>query len=122
MKLSTIAELGASKANISQIRAINRILKFWEDGIKYSLGVAKLTWELEPINDFRLLSLVCRVERTDCEPYSARAILCQDGGHFIIGSRGRITVCSTNRVCSDADRKKDYLKHIAFMVRGKVSK
>jgi hypothetical protein len=105
--------------NKQQQRAIDRVLGYYE---RHVIGAEKSVYSMEHQieNGAWHISLVVRVTRTDCEPASPRAIFCNDGGHFMIGKRGRIQVCSSYALKDPARREADLL-HIAFMIGGVVS-
>lgn len=110
--------------NTRQERAMNRILYYYKT---YVVGhhpeVYQITHEVKPLSEAsKTLSMTVRVKRIDCEPYSPRAVLCGDGGHFFIGPRGKVEVVSTYRVGDSGEREKQALKHIALMVRGHTRK
>lgn len=106
--------------NKSQERAVNRVLNYWKQAFNYDASVYEITHEVTPM-DYRMLSLTVKVRRTDCEEGSPRAVFCADGGHFIIGARGAIEVCSSYSISTPENRRAN-VKHIAFMVHGKASK
>ena len=106
-----------SAVNKSQERAINRVLSYYKDSCRED--VYAITHEIKSGPYF--ISLTVRADRTDCEPYSPRAVLCNDGGYFFIGPRGKITVNDSYRLEEKAARE-NTKKHIAFMVGGQVGK
>lgn len=105
--------------NKQQQRAIDRVLAYYK---RHVIGAQESVYSMEHQIEHGAwhISLVVRVTRTDCDPYSPRAVFCNDGGHFMIGKRGRIQVASSYKL-SSPDRRDADIKHIAFMIGGAVS-
>ena len=66
-----------------QARAVKRILAFFRNHIiSYDPSKYEITHEEAPIDGCPLWSVSVRVRRTDCDPYSPRAVICGDGRFF----------------------------------------
>jgi hypothetical protein len=109
-----------TKINKSQQRAIDRIMRFYENSVSYDKGNYHISSEIVPLGFETHLNMTVKVKRIDCDQYSPRAIICGDGGHFFIGPRGHIQVASSYQLIADKARRLSHLRHIALMVRGEV--
>jgi hypothetical protein len=105
--------------NSRQQRAIDRVLNYFNNDVRLCPENYSITHEVNVLYG-KALTLNVNVKRIDCDEFSPRAILCQDGGQFFIGARGAITVSSTHRILGDKARRISHLKHLAFMLHGKV--
>lgn len=106
--------------NSRQQRAIDRVLRFFNNDVQLCPEAYSVTHEVTPCFG-KTMTLKVDVKRIDCEEFSPRAILCQDGGMFLIGPRGAVKVLTTNRIIGDTARRAAHQKHVAFMVRGEVA-
>jgi hypothetical protein len=106
--------------NSRQQSAIDRVLNYFNSTCRLDAECYNITHTVEPLFG-KTITLKVDMKRIDCHEFSPRAVLCQDGGMFFIGARGAISVVSTHRIHGDKVSRINHLKHIALMVRGKVS-
>jgi len=103
----------------SQTASLSRILKLYAStSTECQPDVYTMSHQTEDWGSF--VSVTVKVERTDCEPFSPRAVLCADGGHFLIGRRGKIKVGSTHKVVS-GEYKTRHLIFLCEMLDAKMA-
>ena len=94
--------------NKSQRNAINRIIRFYRKKEAYN-KVTSIRIELD--DSVGILSLVVRTKRSDCDQFSPRQLLCENYGHYLIGARGKIKVCTATSGIDTNDKP-----HVATML------
>lgn len=107
--ISDIPQSDGSK-NLQE-RSIHRLLRFWREK-QTGPTLVKLTFQ----KSRNWIWISVQTERTDCEKFSERAVLTQDGGYYCVTRRGKLTLHHTYHVCSTKERLKNHLQFLAKMV------
>jgi hypothetical protein len=97
----------------AQRQAINRVVRFYRERNRYT-GCTSVRVELKPATYGTWITV--RTRRSDCDQYSPRASACSQYGHLLITKRGAI------RIYSAEHAHRSERSHVAFMLRGRVSK
>ena len=117
---TTHEPISAKALTPSQRRAVGRILAHYRESTAYS-GCTSVRYKLRRIAR-RVVSVEFTTRRSDCDPYSPRAIVCEESGQFFIGPRGAIEVASASVGIHDREFQAEHRRHVARMVRGRVWK
>lgn len=98
----------------SQRNALNRIVRFYRERNAHT----KCTSVRARIEETRYGKVWVWIEtrRSDCERGSAKAAVCRQAAHILVGNRGGIEVYYAS---ADMNEEKD---HIAKMLRGTAKK
>jgi|GEM_PF-5975386 hypothetical protein len=83
-----------------QARRIDALVRGYENRNAHN-GVTEVYIENLLVNA-TFAHVVIRTRRTDCDPYSPRAVVCAEGGCFFVGQKGGTKMVSTYRLGQSA--------------------